>query len=65
MNKIFSKYPIGSRITLEGDSFTVTGYEIYEKAQYLICTECGCTHRRLINVERMNNNGDIELYNNN
>ena len=53
MNELFTRYPIGSRIMMEGDSFTIIGYEIYENAQYLICKECGYTHTHRINVERI------------
>lgn len=53
MNELFTRYPIGSRIMMEGDSFTIIGYEIYENAQYLICEECGYTHTHMINVERI------------
>ena len=47
---------------MEGDSFTIIGYEIYENAQYLICNECGYTHTHRINVEKRikNENSDTD-----
>lgn len=53
MNELFIKYPIGSIVVLEGDSFAVIGYEIYSNMRYLICMECGCDLTLRINCERI------------